>query len=75
MLMEIQMHSSNWTRKASALLVEIQFQELVYKGWLRLQEHTSVYRQVVQCGVGQGGYAAFSLKCSVHDSPLFRNDY
>ena len=33
----------------SVLLVETWFQELHYKGWLRLQEH-SAGRQLVQCG-------------------------
>ena len=50
MLMEIQLHISNWTGKVSVLLVEIQFQELLYKGWLRRQEH-SAERQAVQCSL------------------------
>lgn len=37
MLMGIQLHSSDWTGKVSVLLVQIQFQEPLYKGWFRGQ--------------------------------------
>lgn len=35
MLLGIELCSSDWTGKATVLLVEIQFQEALYKGWLR----------------------------------------
>lgn len=46
MLIGILLHSFDWTGKASVLLVEIQFQELLCKAWLRWQEYC---RQAFQC--------------------------
>lgn len=33
--MVILLHTFDWTRKVSLLLIEIQFQKLLYMGWLR----------------------------------------
>lgn len=43
MLMVIysQQHNSDWTAKASVLLVEIEFQDFLHKGWFRWQEHSA----------------------------------
>ena len=63
------LHSSKWMGKALTLLVEIGFQELVYKGWLPWQKHRAG-RQAAQ---RQQFSAGFSLKCTLSEKPLCRN--
>ena len=61
---------SDWMEKASVLLVEIGFQELLHKGWLRMQKH-SVSRQL--SAGGSWFRAGFFLKFSFHEGPPCKN--
>lgn len=74
---EIQLHGFDWTWKVSVLLVEIQFQELIYKDCLTYQERSvgilSTLRQF--SWRGRPLSAGFSLKLSLHERSLCRNDY
>lgn len=72
MLMRLQLHSFNWTGKASILLAEIQFQELLYKDWLRCQKHSA--DKQFSAG-GMRFCASFIRKCSFCDNSLFISDY
>ena len=55
-------------KEASDQLIEIGFQEPL-KSWLRWQKQC---RKAVQTG-GRQLSAGFSLKCCLHERPLFRN--
>lgn len=63
--MKLQLCSSDWMGEVSVLQFEIQFQELLYKSWLRKQEYSASR----QFNVG------VSLKPGLHERPLFRNSW
>ena len=56
--------------KVSVLLVEIRFQELLYKGWLIWQEYSAGRQFSTRDRQFSPG---FSLKPDLCDSPLFKN--
>lgn len=70
--MRKQLCSSNWMGKVSVLLVEIQFEEFLYKGWFSLQIHSAGR----QFSVGGRQFSAgFTLKRALCQKPLFSNGF